>query len=106
MEERLKTLKNEIQTSLAQIEDKDSLEAIRVKYLGRKGEINQLFKQIARLSSEERKTDDNKINKLKQKLTNELNARFERFKEKPRSKIEPLLPGKVPHIGHFHPLSK
>lgn len=106
MEERLKTLKNEIQTSLAQIEDKDSLEAIRVKYLGRKGEINQLFKQIVRLSSEERKTYGNKINKLKQKLTNELNTRFERFKEKPRSKIETLLPGKVPHIGHLHPLSK
>ncbi|KPJ72702.1 hypothetical protein AMJ52_05460 [candidate division TA06 bacterium DG_78] len=106
MRDRLLTLENEIRSSLEQSSDQDSLEALRIKYLGRKGLINQLIKEIAHLSTEERKVYGNKINQLKQKLSSELNSRFERFKEKSEATFEPLLPGKVPHIGHFHPLSK
>ncbi|MBA7514752.1 Phenylalanine--tRNA ligase alpha subunit [subsurface metagenome] len=106
MEKQLKILKDEIQTSLAQVKDKDTLEAIRIKYLGRKGKINSLFKEIAGLPLEQKKIFGNNINMLKNELSQELNSRLNSFKTKTTTEIDLLLPGKVPHIGHLHPLSK
>jgi len=106
MEEQLKILKDEIQSSLEQIKGKDALEAIRIKYLGRKGKINSYFREIAKLPVEQRKIYGNRINIIKQELTQELNARLSTFKIKSRPDIDLLLPGKAPHTGHLHPLSK
>ncbi len=106
MEKQLKILKDEIQTSLAQVKDKDTLEAIRIKYLGRKGKINSLFKEIAGLPLEQKKIFGNNINMLKNELSQKLNSRLNSFKTKTTTEIDLLLPGKVPHIGHLHPLSK
>ena len=106
MEEKLKTMRDEIQNSLAQAKTEDSLEAIRIKYLGRKGEINKLFQGFADLQLEQKKLLGDQINNLKQELTHELDTRFAMFKQKPGAKFEPLLPGRVAYVGHFHPLSK
>ena len=106
MEEQLKILKDEIQSSLEQTKGKDALEAIRIKYLGRKGKINNYFREIAKLPVEQRKIYGNRINIIKQELTQQLNARLSTFKIKSRTDIDLLLPGKVPHTGHLHPLSK
>lgn len=106
MEEQLKILKDEIQSSLEQTNGKDALEAIRIKYLGRKGKINSCFREIAKLPVEQRKIYGNRINIIKQELTQQLNARLSTFKIKSRTDIDLLLPGKVPHTGHLHPLSK
>jgi len=106
MEEQLKILKDEIQSSLEQTKGKDTLEAIRIKYLGRKGKINSYFREIAKLPVEQRKIYGNRINIIKQELTQQLNARLSTFKIKSRTDIDLLLPGKVPHTGHLHPLSK
>jgi len=106
MEEQLKILKDEIQSSLEQTKGKDALEAIRIKYLGRKGKINSYFREIAKLPVEQRKIYGNRINIIKQELTQQLNARLSTFKIKSRTDIDLLLPGKVPHTGHLHPLSK
>ncbi len=106
MEEKLKTMRDEIQTSLSQARTEDSLEAIRIKYLGRKGEINKLFQGIAELQLEQKRVLGDQINSLKQELTDELDSRFATFKQTPKVKFEPLLPGKVANVGHFHPLSK
>ncbi|MCK4672391.1 phenylalanine--tRNA ligase subunit alpha, partial [candidate division WOR-3 bacterium] len=65
MEEQLKILKDEIQSSLEQTKGKDALEAIRIKYLGRKGKINSYFREIAKLPVEQRKIYGNRINIIK-----------------------------------------
>ena len=46
MEKQLETLQEEIRTSLENIKDNDSLEAVRIKFLGRKGKINRLLKKL------------------------------------------------------------
>jgi phenylalanyl-tRNA synthetase alpha chain len=106
MEARIQNLRKEIEASLEKAKDEDSLESIRIKYLGRKGEINKLFKEIGAFSVEEKRNYGNEINKLKQSLSSELDARFTSFEEKPRVEFEPLLPGKTPYIGRVHPISK
>jgi len=106
MKEQLKTLREEIRTSLEQVKDNNSLEAIRIKYLGRKGRINQLFKEMTGLPVEERKIYGKMINTLKNELNQELCARISRFNAKPKEQYELYLPGKEPHVGRSHPLSQ
>jgi phenylalanyl-tRNA synthetase alpha chain len=106
MQEKLNKLEKKIQRSLAEASDVTMLEAVRIKYLGRKGAINKLFKEITQMSIEEKKACGEAINKLKNDTVNELNLRLERFKGKSKGRFELLLPGKMPPVGHFHPLSK
>jgi len=106
MQERLNSLQNEIREVLGKATDVDALEAIRIKYLGRKGEINRIFKQISKFTPEEKKAFGEAVNNLKNEITNELHTRLERFTDKSKGKVELLLPGKTPPAGRFHPLSK
>ncbi len=106
MEERLRILRKQIQALFEKTRDKDALESLRIKYLGRKGEINKLFKDIAQLPVEQKRTYGNKINQLKQDINQALKARLQKFQPKDKEKIDLLLPGKKPYIGHIHPLSK
>jgi phenylalanyl-tRNA synthetase alpha chain len=106
MQERLNNLENEIRSSLEKAHDSQSLEQVRIKYFGRKGAINNLFKELAQLPLEEKKTLGEVINKLKEATTKELNQRLESLAAKPEGEPDLLLPGKMPPVGHFHPLSK
>ena len=106
MEERLRILRKQIQALFEKARDKNALENLRIKYLGRNGEINKLFKDIAQLSVEQKRTYGNKINQLKQDINQTLNARLQKFQPKDKEKLDLLLPGKKPYLGHIHPLSK
>lgn len=106
MENRLKNLQQEIETSLNRAKNREALEALRIKYLGRKGEINRLLKGIAQLSIEEKKSYGKRINTIKHELTQDLNIRIERFKTQEKTGYELLLPGRRPHCGRIHPLSR
>jgi phenylalanyl-tRNA synthetase alpha chain len=105
MVDRLKQLKFEIEVSLSQAKDSAMLEALRIRYLGRKGILNDLFKELARMPVEEKKNFGNEINILKNGLSEKLAARQREFTEKAAPRLEMLLPGKAGHIGHRHPLS-
>ncbi|MDH4210427.1 MAG: phenylalanine--tRNA ligase subunit alpha [candidate division WOR-3 bacterium] len=106
MQEKLNSLEKEIRLSLEQAKDPARLEELRIKYLGRKGEINRLFKELAQLPPEEKKAYGEVINKLKNAITSDLNSRLEKFKDKSKGEFELLLPGKIPPVGHLHPLTK
>jgi len=106
MQEKLNSLKSEIMRSLEQVNDPALVEEVRVKYLGRKGKINELFKELTQFPPAEKKVYGEAINRLKNETVNELNARLEKFTEGARSDIEVLLPGKMPPVGHLHPLTK
>lgn len=106
MQQELNKLESEIRKSLEQARDTAMLEAIRIKYLGRKGTINRLFKELTNMPLQEKKAYGEAINDLKNKVTAELNQLVQEFTDKSEGKFELLLPGKMPALGHFHPLSK
>ena len=109
MEEKIIKIKNLAFGEIEKIEDSKNLEAIKIKYLGRKGELTQILRGLKSLSVEERR----KIGPLSQQLKKELE---ELFSEKikilnPQSSIlnsiiDITKPGKKISIGHIHPLSK
>ena len=58
-------LEQEITNSLAKVVDLESLNECRVKYLGKKGEISLLMKELANFSGDDRKKQAEILNNLK-----------------------------------------
>jgi len=88
----------------------DDLEKIRIKYLGRKGELTEVLRSLKDLPLEERR----KIGPLAQKLKKELEELFQKKIENlqslifnPQSRgIDITRPAKKIETGHLHPLTK
>ena len=54
MKQKLEQIKAEAMEALGGVSASDALEQLRVKYLGKKGEITAILKQMGGLSAEER----------------------------------------------------
>ncbi|MDD2999108.1 MAG: phenylalanine--tRNA ligase subunit alpha [Candidatus Riflebacteria bacterium] len=86
------------------------LEALRVKYLGKKGEVTELLKGLGKLSIEERKTAGAAINELKNKIQNSLEestsalALKEQEAKLGAEKPDHSLPGITARTGSLHPV--
>jgi len=83
----------------------EKLERWKVEYLGRKGEINNLFALLPHLASEERKEAGMLINNLKDTLNTAYEEKKATTKRKEESKGNLSFPGKTPEIGSFHPIT-
>ncbi len=105
----IKDLKNKIFVDLTRIKSLAELEQFRVKYLGRKGEINSVFKGIKDLPIDKRKIIGAEINEFKKDLDfkiNSLKAQFtEGSKKDSIKKIDVTAPGIKISRGHLHPLT-
>ncbi len=103
--EQLEKLKIEIDQALDRAENRSDFELIRIKYLGRKGKFNLLFKTMTGLGIDERRVLGNEINALKKYLASRLESKFGGFEKEVNVKYELLLPGRKGYIGHIHPLT-
>ncbi len=108
--EASQTLLREFSQALAKIKNRQDLEKIRVTFLGRRGKINQLLRQLPQLPPEERKTQGQKINQLKIKIQAALAKKEQQLasqmeKNLDREKFDVTLPGHRPQLGHPHPLT-
>jgi phenylalanyl-tRNA synthetase alpha chain len=111
----MKKLLEELKTaSLAAVEEArsmDALEALRVRYLGKKGELTAVLKQMGRLPAEERPVVGEAANRVRAELEAGLDRRREALREllqAERLRAESLdvtLPGSPVSVGRKHPLS-
>lgn len=91
--------------------DLAALDAIRVHYLGKKGEITALLKQLGTLPDEQRRAQGQIINALKVSLTEVLDARREALeadalaRQLQASAIDVTLPGRGQQPGGLHPVT-
>ena len=65
MDEKIITLKKKFEDELEKIENLSDLENMRVAYLGKKGSVTDLLKEMKTLSNEEKKAFGQKVNELK-----------------------------------------
>ncbi len=111
MKEQLEKIRQLAEKELTECGAADVLENLRVKYLGKKGELTAILKQMGQLSAEERpvigqlandvrKTIEDKITERAEMLRTELAAR--KLKEET---IDVTLPGKKQNVGKLHPLT-
>ncbi len=85
------------------------IEKIRIKYLGKKGYINNLIKKIKKLSKNKRPKLGRIINKIKKYIKNKIYLKKKKIIKKNiklnKNYIDISLPGKVPIIGNKHIIS-
>ncbi|OVE79929.1 phenylalanine--tRNA ligase subunit alpha [bacterium I07] len=90
-----------------EVKDDPDLERLRITYLGRKGEIAQLFKTLGSLPEEARKSQGQKINELKTYAQGILdNLRVQVSNSVDSNWIDPTLPGPPIPIGRYHPMTQ
>ena len=86
------------------------LESLRVKYLGKKGELTAVLKQMGRLSAEERPAIGQMANEVRARLEAAIETQSSLLSQKAleaRLKLEALdvtIPGKRQSVGHKHPM--
>lgn len=105
-------MKERIQELLAQVNEMqaqsaDELEALRIKYLSKKGEITSLFSEFRNVAADEKKDLGQQLNMLKntaQQKIEELRAQFEAAKELQDKQDLTRTPDPVV-LGSRHPLS-
>ena len=104
-------LEQEITNSLSKVTDLESLKECRIKYLGKKGEISLLMKELTNLSSEDRKKQAEILNTLKNKIlsliedkTEELNDR--NLNEKLTSETLDVTLPVSSSLGSIHPITQ
>ena len=81
MEERIQKLLEEVKVYLAR--DKKDLEAFRLKYVSKKGEISELFDQLKNVSAEQKKNVGRVLNELKQAAESKLAELTEKLESAP-----------------------
>ncbi len=98
-----------VNTALAQIKSTspDKLPELQIKYLGKKGLIGKLTKEIVKISADKRSEAGQKINVVKKTLTAAFAAKkIGTHKVKSDAWLDVTAPGKKMPSGHLHPLSQ
>jgi len=102
---------DQAKASIATAESLKDLDDLRVKFLGKKGELTALLKGLGKLSKEERPKMGEAINQAKVELQNLLTDRknhletLELEKRLLREKVDVSLPGRNVEMGGLHPVT-
>lgn len=112
MQEKLLNLQ---EVALNEIKDTSSIEAVeilRVKYLGKKGEITAILKEMGKLSAEERPVIGQVANKVRESIEGSISSKKEELKAIEKQKklaeevIDVTMPAKPVKVGKKHPISQ
>ena len=110
MKELMQSLREAAIRSIGESADMEALEALRVKYLGKKGELTAILRQMGSLSAEERPVMGQLANQVRAEIEKELDERREELAKKLLERrlesetLDVTLPGKTAALGHKHPM--
>jgi phenylalanyl-tRNA synthetase alpha chain len=112
MKEQLLKIEELAKKELSSCSDMTVLESLRVKFLGKKGELTAILKQMGGLSAEERPLIGQLANKVREDIENIISERASVLKSELAAKrmaeetIDVTLPGKKRTVGKLHPLTQ
>ncbi|MFC4737506.1 phenylalanine--tRNA ligase subunit alpha [Bacillus daqingensis] len=111
MLERLQELHDEAVVKVAEAQDLDSLQQVRISYLGKKGPITEVMKGMGKLSNEERPVVGAKANEVRQSVQKLIEEKEQTLqaaavqKQLAEESIDVTLPGRPVARGARHPLT-
>lgn len=111
MELDLDLIRLEALKEVSSIESLEELREVEIKYLGRKGLINQLLKELKDIPPDRRPEVGKLINQLKVEISNEIESKRSLLEEREKAKrleeerLDVTLPGVRLSIGRLHPLT-
>lgn len=111
MKAALEAIRQKIVVELQEAHDMQTLENIRVKFLGKKGELTAILKQMGKLSAEERPVIGQMANEIRAFIEDRISTRTAQLKNElmqqklKDEKLDVTLPGKRRPLGKKHPLN-
>ena len=111
MKEQLAKIRAEALSAFESVRDSAALDELRVKYLGKKGELTAVLKQMGKLSAEERPAMGQLANEVRAALEGALDAashKLEKAAMELKLKAETVdvtIPGKQVQVGRRHPMN-
>ncbi|QOS97272.1 phenylalanine--tRNA ligase subunit alpha [Brevibacterium sp. JNUCC-42] len=112
MQTRLQQLKENALALLKQVGEGPDLQDLRVKYLGKKGELTEILRGMGGLSAEERPKVGQLVNDVRQVIEEAIVSKQQEFEAQvleaklSKQSIDVTLPGRPVPTGTMHPLSR
>lgn len=112
MKEKILAMKESAQKLIEAAKDLKEIDDLRVKLLGKKGELTEVLKDMKNLSAEERPEIGKVANEVRDFLTAKIDEKFEELKKEMKAgkikeeTIDITLPGKSESTGRFHPITE
>lgn len=112
MDQAIEQLRNAFSQQLNAAVNSQDLEHVRVKYLGKKGPVQDLMKTLKAATPEQKKELGKAINDLKEEITTALERAVELVSSREleqqlqSEKIDVSLPGRCCHAGRKHPVTE
>lgn len=112
MLEQLRKIQAEAEELIRIALDLPTLNEIRVRYLGKKGELTQVLRGMGRLSAEERPLVGKQANEVRDYLEEQIQSKTQQIKEQEKTKklreeaLDVTLPGRRIGLGRRHPLTQ
>ncbi|OPJ59061.1 phenylalanine--tRNA ligase subunit alpha [Clostridium oryzae] len=110
MKEKLNAIKELAEKEISNAVNISDFEALRVKYLGKKGELTAILRGMGALSAEERPVIGKIANQVRAAIEDALESSVKKIKEKAKQEklqndvIDISLPGRKNRVGRKHPL--
>ena len=112
MKEQIEEIKKLSMEELEKAQDLKVLQEIKVKHLGKKGELTQVLRGMGKLSNEERPAIGKLVNEVRDLLEEEFNKKEEKLKSEELQKrletenIDVTEPSKKTELGSIHPITQ
>ena len=111
MKEQLEKIRQEALDALSKASDTNELDALRVRFLGKKGELTGVLKSMGKLSAEERPAMGQAANNVRAAIEEKLEEAKTALKAKAlearleAEAIDVTIPGDPVQLGHRHPMN-
>ena len=111
MKEKLEQIRAQAAAALKNAADERSVDEIRIQFLGKKGELTSILKQMGSLSAEERPKMGQLANEIRGDIENTIAGTMAAMKKRAldrrleKETLDVTIPGKKPALGRLHPLN-
>lgn len=110
--DQLRSIGEQFKGELEGVKNTSGLDALRVRYLGKKGLVSQKFKLMGSASPDEKKSLGKALNELKAMTEGAIESRKAELRDEElrqaieASALDTTLPGKGPRMGRLHPVNQ
>ena len=111
MQQKLEEIRVAVKAALEQAQDAGAVDEIRIRFLGKKGELTSILKQMGGLSPEERPKMGQLANEIRADIEKNIAASLEEMNKKAqeirlkKEELDITISGKQREVGGLHPLN-
>ncbi|HHY13574.1 MAG TPA: phenylalanine--tRNA ligase subunit alpha [Thermoanaerobacterales bacterium] len=107
----LEKIRSDVRSILTKVKNKEELQQVRIRYLGKKGELTKILRKMGELPSDKRPEIGRLANNVRKEIEDGIIKTDKQIKERQKDsilekeKIDITVPGKRHLVGRLHPLT-